>query len=100
MLPGEREMVKRLADRPFTLLGINSDESRSALQASIERAKITWPNIYEGKPREISKRWNVRFFPETYVLDQNGVIRLRGLGFRGEALEDCVTDLLAKAKKE
>ena len=91
-------MVKRLVDRPFTLLGINSDESRSVLQKSIEQGEITWPNIYEGKPREISKQWNVRFFPDTYILDQDGVVRQRGL--QGEALEKFLDELLTKAKKE
>ena len=31
MIPHEREMVKRLAKQPFTLLGINSDDSREVL---------------------------------------------------------------------
>jgi len=41
MLPHERDLVQRLANRPFTLLGINSDESRSALKKIIASEKIT-----------------------------------------------------------
>ena len=96
MLPHERELVKRLADKPFTLLGINSDESRSALQRIIEKEQITWPNIYDGKRGEIAKRWNVRSFPEIYVLDHEGVIRHRGVP--DEALDKVVDELCKKAK--
>lgn len=96
MLPHEREMVARLKDRPFTLLGINSDESRSALQKIIKEQNITWPNIYDGTPGKgpIAKQWNVWGWPTIYVIDQEGVIRHRNL--RDEKLEKAVMELLEK----
>ena len=42
MLPHEREMVVRLKDKPFALIGINSDGDRSVLQLILEKEKITW----------------------------------------------------------
>ncbi len=96
MLPHEREMVKRLADQPFTLLGINSDSSRSALKKILEDEKITWPNIYNGPAGqgEIANRWNVHGWPTIYILDHEGVIRHRGL--RDEAMEEAVVELIRK----
>ena len=41
MLPHEREMMQRLKDKPFTIPGINSDQSRSALKKIIEENNIT-----------------------------------------------------------
>lgn len=82
MLPSEREMVQRLKDKPFTLLGINSDSSRSALEKTIKDERITWPNIYDGVAGEggIAKQWNVYSWPTLYILDHEGVIRYKGLG--------------------
>jgi hypothetical protein len=96
MLPHEREMVKRLADQPFTLLGINSDSSRSALKEILEDEEITWPNIYNGPPGqgEIANRWNVHGWPTIYILDHEGIIRHRGL--RNEAMEEAVVELIRK----
>jgi peroxiredoxin len=94
MLPHEREMVKKFADKPFTLLGINSDESRSALKKVIEKESITWPNIFDGRPGPLAAQWNVFSWPTIYVLDHQGVIRYRLL--RGEALEQAVVELLEK----
>ncbi|MCP5117626.1 MAG: hypothetical protein GY953_42930 [bacterium] len=64
MLPAERELVKRMAGKPFTLLRINVDESRSALKKIIEKERITWPNIRDGPPveGEIADTWNVRSY--------------------------------------
>ncbi len=98
MLAQERELVKRLADQPFTLLGINSDESRSALKKISEKEDLTWPNIFDGKRGAIAKRWNVYSWPTIYVLDHGGVIRYRDV--RDEALEKAVVELLEKAKKK
>ncbi len=94
MLPHEREMAARLKDRPFTLLGINSDESRSALKEIIEKEKVTWPNIFGGPTatNEFASRWNVYSWPTIYVLDHKGVIRFKGL--RDETLEKAVIRLL------
>ena len=99
MLPHEREMTARLSDEPFTLLGINSDSSRSALKKILKDENITWPNIYGGPTSDnaIAKAWNVSGWPTIYILDHKGVIRHRGP--RGEAMEKAVNELLADMKK-
>jgi hypothetical protein len=100
MLPHERDMVKRLANEPFTLLGINSDESRSALEKILKDENITWPNIYGGPPKEnkIARTWNVMGWPTIYILDHEGIIRHRDL--RDEDMENAVVELLKKAPKK
>ncbi len=99
MLPHEREMVKKLESKPFVLLGINSEESRSALKKALEKESITWPNIYDGPAGQgkIAGSWNVNSWPTIYVLDQDGVIRYRDL--RGEELEKAVNGLIEKMAK-
>jgi peroxiredoxin len=99
MLPQEREMVQRLADKPFTLLGINSDQSRSALKKIIDEQRITWPQVFDGGTRgPIAKQWNVKSWPTVYVIDQQGIIRFRNV--RGEALEKAVNSLLGKGPRK
>ncbi len=93
-------MVKRLADKPFTLLGIDSDQSRSALKKIMSEQDITWPNIYDGRAGSgpIANHWNVNGWPTIYVLDHEGVIRHRDL--RDQALEDAVLSLLEKVPEK
>ncbi|MBU0637857.1 MAG: TlpA family protein disulfide reductase [Planctomycetes bacterium] len=91
-------MVQRLKDKPFTLLGINSDSSRSALKKTMDDEKIIWPNIYGGPTHDnkIAKAWNVFAWPTIYIIDHEGVIRYKGL--RDEEMEKAVNKLLERVK--
>jgi hypothetical protein len=95
MYPHERSLVKKLADKPFALLGINSDDNLEALKKVLEKEEITWRswwNGLQGTNGPISKKWNVRGWPTIYVLDHKGVIRYKNV--RGEKMEEAVEKLL------
>src|SRR5262245_32907020 len=95
MYPHERSLVKRLADKPFALIGINSDKDRDALKEVLEKEKITWRSFWNGPKGTggpISQAWNVHGWPTIYVLDGDGVIRYRDV--RGEDMDQAVDELL------
>jgi thiol-disulfide isomerase/thioredoxin len=95
MVPHEREMVERLKDKPFALIGVNGDESRDKVKEVMAKEKMTWPSFWNG-PRDgdgrLTKAWNVRSWPTVYVLDAKGVIRFKHL--RGKELDKAVDELL------
>ena len=41
MYPHERSLVKKLADKPFALVGVNSDQDLKALKEVLEKEQIT-----------------------------------------------------------
>jgi hypothetical protein len=95
MYPHERSLVKRLADKPFALLGVNSDINKEELKKAMEKEEITWRSFWngpEGTNGPISKKWNVHGWPTIYVLDQKGVIRYKNV--RGEKMDEAVDKLL------
>ena len=97
MYPHERSLVKRLADKPFALIGVNSDKDREALKEVLEKENITWRSFWNGPegPRgPISTSWKVKSWPSIYVLDHKGRIRFENV--RGLALDDAVDRLLAE----
>src|SRR5438034_1147029 len=98
MLPHERKMVAKLNGKAFVLLGINSDQSRSALKKIMKDEEVTWPNIYDGTPGKgtIANSWNVHGWPTIYVIDAKGVIRDRDL--RDDQLSKRVRELVKEAK--
>ena len=77
LVPHEKALVKRFKDRPFALLGVNSDSDRQKLQATMEREGITWPSWWDGGKigGPIAGRWDVRGWPTIIVLDGKGAIR-------------------------
>jgi hypothetical protein len=96
MYPHERSLVKRLAGKPFALLGINSDQSKEQLKEVVKKEEITWRSWFDGGGTSgpIATRWNVSGWPTTYVLDHEGVIRHKGV--RGEEMDKAVDALLEK----
>ena len=97
MYPHERSLVQRLADRPFALIGVNSDKDLDELKKRMAEENITWRSFWngpEGTGGPISARWNVRGWPTIYILDHKGVIRFKGA--RGEAMDKAVDQLLVE----
>lgn len=96
MYPHERSLVERLKDKPFTLLGINSDSTRDALKGAMKTERITWRSWWDGGSTNgpIAKQWNVSGWPTIYVLDHQGAIRYKGV--RGESMDKAVDTLLAE----
>ena len=98
MYPHERSLVKRLANEPFALIGVNSDRDLDKLKERMTEENITWRSFWngpEGTQGPISKAWNVQGWPTIYVIDRDGVIRHKNV--RGEAMDTAVDALLAEA---
>jgi hypothetical protein len=97
MLPHEKELVERLKNRPFALIGINTDAPEVFKEKAVTQ-KVTWRNVLEGRGGgAIVRAWGVRAFPTIYVLDGKGVIRYTGV--RGEAMDKAVDALLLELEK-
>ena len=97
MYPHERSLVQRLADAPFALIGVNSDDDLDALRPRLEEEQITWRSFWngpKGTSGPISARWNVTGWPTIYVVDHKGVIRFKNV--RGEEMDAAVDQLLAE----
>jgi len=98
MLPHERELVQRLKNKPFALIGINTDSPESWLQRS-KADPVSWRNALDGSTSgKLCRAWGVGAFPTIYVLDAKGVIRFRNV--RGEAMDKAVDELLAELEKQ
>jgi thiol-disulfide isomerase/thioredoxin len=94
-VPHERELVERLKDKPFVLIGVNGDDKREKAAETMAKEKMTWPSFWNGDrgpDGPISRAWNVRGWPTIYVLDARGVIRAKGIV--GKELDAAVDELL------
>jgi hypothetical protein len=103
MYPHERSLVKRMANRPFALIGVNSDRDREALKKVMEEKEITWRSFWNGGGTggPISTEWNVSGWPTLYVIDHKGVIRHKSVGSPGgETLDTWIDALVETAEAE
>lgn len=97
MYPHERSLVKKLADKPFALIGVNSDDDLEEVRQIVKEKDITWRSFWNGEDGTdgpISTQWNVSGWPTIYVLDAEGKIRFKNV--RGKKLDAALTELLAE----
>ncbi len=100
MYPHERSLVKDLANEPFAIIGVNSDQDKARLKERMAEENITWRSFWDGGSTNgpIATKWNVKGWPTTYVIDHEGVIRYKQV--RGDQLDDAIHTLLAEIEAE
>ncbi len=91
--------MKRLAGKPFVLLGVNSDADREALKKTLREEKLTWRSWWDNGSKfgPIQTKWQVEQRPVIYVLDAKGIVRYKNMsGVDEEDLNEAVDSLLAE----
>lgn len=99
MFPHERSLVAKMSDKPFALIGVNSDRDLEDLHKKNEAESITWRSFWcgeQGTGGPIPASYNVQGWPTLYVLDHEGVIRGKWLGNPGDEVLDEMIESLVK----
>ena len=100
MFPHERSLVKRLADKPFVLLGVNSDQTKEEVKQKNEKAEITWRSWFDGQGGPIAQQYKVQGFPTLYLIDPKGVVRHAFMGNPGDKkLDELIDQMLQETEK-
>jgi hypothetical protein len=98
MYPHERSLVKKLENKPFILLGVNTDEDRAMIQGLMQQQRITWRSWFDGPTNgPICQAWGVRGFPTIHLIDHRGIIRYVQVR---DNLESLIDKLIEEAEKE
>jgi serine/threonine-protein kinase len=74
LYPHERRLVKKYANQPFVLLGINGEGKERTLQQLLANQTVTWRCWWDGK-QHIHKEWQVDEWNTLYLIDHKGLIR-------------------------
>jgi hypothetical protein len=97
MYPHERSLVEKLENRPFAILGVNSDSDREKIKRICKQQNLSWRSWWDPSTSgPIAGRWNVSGWPTIYVIDHQGTIRAKDV--RGPQLEEWILKLVADAE--
>jgi len=107
MFPHERSLVKQFENKPFVLLGVNSDADRHAAKELVDQGTVSWRSWWngpEGMDGPIATRWDVVSWPAFFVIDAQGVVRVMpedcpsSLEKTADFLEETITKLVQEAE--
>jgi hypothetical protein len=104
MLPHERSLVEKWKDKPFALIGVNSDgtnseEGLAKFRTKAKEAGVSWRSFRnESTEPSISETWRVQGWPTLYYIDHEGVIRHKDVRDE-EEMEKVLGEMIAAAEK-
>ena len=91
--------MKKLGQKPFALIGVNTNISDSkTLKETMDREKLNWRSF--AIQDSINDAWNKPGTPMYYLLDPKGVIRYKWFGSPGEKAIDSAIDLMIEAAEK
>ncbi len=91
MYPYERNITHKYRNRPFALIGVNSDPEKRCRKAQVQ-SDLTWRSFWDGGNTggPIATLYQVEDWPRIIIIDAQGTIRMNARGLD----EDYVSKLL------
>jgi cytochrome c biogenesis protein CcmG/thiol:disulfide interchange protein DsbE len=96
--PWMNVMQEKYAEQGLVIVGVNMDTEPDLAQAFLEEFPAQF-RIIDDKDGELARSFDVVAMPSTYVIDRNGVVVTRHLGFkvkRQEEYESLIRKVLAR----
>lgn len=94
--PWLNEMQKKYEKQGLVVLGINLDEDKSQAEAFLKKVPAGFKIAYDPEGKS-AKDFHVQGMPSSYLVDREGYVVNRHVGFRekdAEALEQHILELL------
>jgi peroxiredoxin len=88
-LPNLQKIYQKYAARGFTLLGIPSDDAKTAskIKPTLHAKGLTFPNVPDTD-RRINNLYNVRNYPTTVLIAPDGSVQMVAMGYKlGDEVE-------------
>ncbi|MEL1253113.1 TlpA disulfide reductase family protein [Flavobacterium sp. DGU38] len=89
-IPNLKKAYEEFATKGFEIVSISTDDNQKAWNTAMTKENMLWPNLLDNDV--VSKSFNVKTIPATFLMDKNGTIIATDL--RGEALDAKLKELL------
>ncbi len=78
-MPSLQRLHDKMAARGVIVLGINEDDARPAFDNFMRGFRLTFPNHHDPQ-HIISNTYGTFKFPETFIIDKNGILVKKVIG--------------------
>jgi len=91
-IPALEEAWKDYKDKDVVILGVSTDDTAKAAEGFLGMFPVTYPMLLDRSGMGIANgAWRVQSLPTSVIIDRNGVIRERHIGFTRAQLRDALT---------
>ncbi|MHC4139432.1 MAG: redoxin domain-containing protein [Planctomycetota bacterium] len=99
-LPEIKQLYRKFKGPDVQFIGISRDDDIDDLKGVVLQKNIEWPQIFEEMRYKgmMSKLYDVRNIPITFVVDQQG--RVQYIGSSDEKITQVITTLIVKGEKK
>ena len=99
-LPEVKQLYRKFKGPGIQFIGISRDDNLDDLKGIVLQKNIEWPQIFEGMRYKgmMSKLYDVRNIPITFILDQQG--RVQYIGTSNEKMTQIITTLIVRGEKK
>jgi peroxiredoxin len=92
-MPSLGRLHARMRDQAFTLLAVSQDEEgRRVVEPFVQQTRLSFP-VYLDPEHQVGDRYEVWGYPETFVIDRNGLVVERVIGPRDWASPQSIAKL-------
>jgi thiol-disulfide isomerase/thioredoxin len=78
-MPSMQKLRARLAGAPFEIVAVNHQEGEARIRAFLQKVPLDFP-IVRDTDGAVTRAWQARIFPSSYLVDAEGKIRYLLIG--------------------
>lgn len=87
-MPSMEKLYRRFKDQGLEMLTISIDKDQSLIKPFMDQYNLTFPVLLDPKSDVAKKKYKTTGVPETFIIDQQGIIRHKAIGPRDWATEE------------
>jgi cytochrome c biogenesis protein CcmG, thiol:disulfide interchange protein DsbE len=92
-VPALEEAWQRYQDKDVVLLGVSVDDALADATGFLRTYPVTFPTVFDAAGDRVGSTWEVWSLPTTVLVDRNGVVRRRHVGFTPRQLRDTLAEV-------
>lgn len=77
-MPQMKETVAKFRDKPVAVLGMNTDQLEKDARFVVDKLNLNYPTL---RAKGLPEKYDVHAFPTLVIIDQQGVVRDRHVGY-------------------
>ncbi|MFQ5443145.1 MAG: peroxiredoxin family protein [Nitrospinales bacterium] len=89
-MPSMEKLYQRFKDRDFEMFAISVDKDVSLIKPFLDKYNLTFPVLLDPKSEVAKNKYKTIMFPETFVVDKEGIIRHKSIGPRNWSSKEMI----------